>query len=60
MASDLAAPVKTGGKILTLAMVGAVAGRKMINYDKGGDAYYELISAFHKSVRGSSPDAAVF
>ena len=60
MASDLAAPVKTGGKILTLAMVGAVAGRKMINYDKGGDAYYELISAFHKSVRGSSPDAALY
>lgn len=60
MASDLASPVKTGGKILTLAMVGAVAGRKLINYDKGGDAYYELISAFHKSVRGSAPDAALY
>lgn len=60
MASDLAAPVKPKGKILTLAMVGAVAGRKLINYDKGGDAFYELISAFHKSVRGSAPDAALY
>ncbi|MBR1612591.1 MAG: replication-associated recombination protein A [Succinivibrio sp.] len=60
MASDLAAPVKTGGKILTLSMLGAVAGRNMLNYDKGGDAYYELISAFHKSVRGSAPDAALY
>ncbi len=60
MASDLAAPHKDGGRILTLAMVGAVAGRKLLNYDKGGDAYYELISAFHKSVRGSAPDAALY
>lgn len=60
MASDLAAPYKEGGKILTLAMVGAVAGRKLINYDKNGDAYYELISAFHKSVRGSAADAALY
>lgn len=60
MSSDLAAPYKEGGKILTLAMVGAVAGRKLINYDKNGDAYYELISAFHKSVRGSAADAALY
>ncbi|MGN1281707.1 MAG: replication-associated recombination protein A [Succinivibrio sp.] len=60
MASDLAAPVKSGGKVITLAMVGAVAGRKLMNYDKGGDAFYELISAFHKSVRGSAPDAALY
>ncbi|AIY65519.1 replication-associated recombination protein A [Pseudoalteromonas piratica] len=29
-------------------------------YDKGGDLYYDLISAFHKSVRGSSPDGALY
>ncbi len=29
-------------------------------YDKGGDIYYDQISAFHKSVRGSSPDAALY
>ena len=29
-------------------------------YDKGGDIFYDQISAFHKSVRGSSPDAALY
>ncbi|MBF0264872.1 MAG: replication-associated recombination protein A [Gammaproteobacteria bacterium] len=29
-------------------------------YDKGGDIYYDQISAFHKSVRGSSPDGALY
>ncbi|WP_404389450.1 replication-associated recombination protein A [Pseudoalteromonas phenolica] len=29
-------------------------------YDKGGDLFYDLISAFHKSVRGSDPDAALY
>ena len=29
-------------------------------YDKGGDIYYDQISALHKSVRGSSPDAALY
>lgn len=29
-------------------------------YDKGGDAFYDLISAFHKTVRGSDPDAALY
>ncbi|OHU87918.1 MULTISPECIES: replication-associated recombination protein A [Pseudoalteromonas] len=32
----------------------------LAKYDKGGDIYYDLISAFHKSVRGSSPDAALY
>ncbi|KAF2404872.1 P-loop containing nucleoside triphosphate hydrolase protein [Trichodelitschia bisporula] len=29
-------------------------------YDRAGDAHYDLISAFHKSIRGSSPDAALY
>nr|WP_247684774.1 replication-associated recombination protein A [Pseudoalteromonas luteoviolacea] len=32
----------------------------LAKYDKGGDIYYDLISAFHKSVRGSAPDAALY
>ncbi|AOT08351.1 replication-associated recombination protein A [Pseudoalteromonas luteoviolacea] len=32
----------------------------LAKYDKGGDIYYDLISAFHKSVRGSNPDAALY
>lgn len=60
MLSDLAAEDKNGERVISYAMVGAVAGRRLIAYDKGGDAYYDLISAFHKSVRGSAPDAALY
>lgn len=41
----------------------ALAGRLMrraAQYDKSGDAHYNLISALHKSVRGSDPDAALY
>ncbi|MEJ6952060.1 replication-associated recombination protein A [Natronospora cellulosivora (SeqCode)] len=34
--------------------------KKALNYDKDGDAHYDTISAFIKSMRGSDPDAAVF
>ncbi len=34
--------------------------RNMRIFDKGGDAFYDQISALHKSVRGSSPDAALY
>lgn len=37
-----------------------VAPQMVAQYDKGGDHYYDLISAFHKSVRGSAPDAALY
>jgi putative ATPase len=29
-------------------------------FDKGGDIFYQQLSAFHKSVRGSSPDGALY
>ena len=34
--------------------------QKVSSFDKGGDIYYEQLSAFHKSVRGSSPDGALY
>lgn len=34
--------------------------RRIVRYDKGGDAHYDVISAFIKSLRGSDPDAAVY
>ncbi len=54
--------VKTSNHIkqISVETVIKVAGDKMALYDKGGDAFYDLISAFHKSVRGSSPDAALY
>ena len=35
-------------------------GERMRRYDKGGDQFYDTISALHKSVRGSDPDAALY
>ena len=34
--------------------------RRAVSYDKSGDAHYNLISALHKSVRGSDPDGALY
>ncbi len=45
---------------ITLETVNLVAGEKQALYDKGGDHFYDLISAFHKSVRGSDADAALY
>jgi putative ATPase len=36
------------------------AGRTLRRYDKGGEQFYDTISALHKSVRGSDPDAALY
>lgn len=47
-------------KTINIETVIKVAGDKIAMYDKGGDAFYDLISAFHKSVRGSDPDAALY
>lgn len=44
----------------TQEMLTQVAGHQMAAYDKNGDQFYDLISAVHKSVRGSSPDAALY
>ncbi|MCC5992020.1 MAG: replication-associated recombination protein A [Rhodobacteraceae bacterium] len=45
---------------LDSATLGARLARRAAQYDKSGDAHYNLISALHKSVRGSDPDAALY
>ncbi|MGB1261294.1 MAG: replication-associated recombination protein A [Cognaticolwellia sp.] len=54
------AKVENNQQVLNKAQLIQVAGNKIALYDKGGDAFYDLISAFHKSVRGSDPDAALY
>ena len=54
------ADVENDQQILNKEQLIQVAGNKIALYDKGGDAFYDLISAFHKSVRGSDPDAALY
>ncbi len=50
---------KTDGKLGKVELAGRLM-RRAAQYDKGGDAHYNLISALHKSVRGSDPDAALY
>ncbi|MDP2143388.1 MAG: replication-associated recombination protein A [Gallionella sp.] len=47
------------GKVDT-QFLDATLAQKMRRFDKGGEAFYDQISALHKSVRGSNPDAAVY
>ncbi len=42
------------------ALIIAAAGTRYRRFDKGGDAFYDQISALHKAVRGSAPDAALY
>ena len=48
------------GPPLDAAQLAARLSRRAAQYDKTGDAHYNLISALHKSVRGSDPDAALY
>ena len=48
------------GHINVATLVGEIAQQGPRRFDKGGDVFYEQISALHKSVRGSDPDAALY
>ena len=48
------------GEVLDIAHLQAVVQRRAPIYDKSQDGHYNLISALHKSVRGSDPDAALY
>ncbi len=49
-----------GKRDIDLAFVEATITRSMRRFDKGGEAFYDQISALHKSVRGSDPDASLY
>ena len=46
-------------RVLPLETARAVCARTGMHYDRKGDAYYDMLSAYQKSMRGSDPDAAV-
>jgi putative ATPase len=54
------APEKNGTRVIELATLKEVLGKALPRYDKGGEAFYDIISALHKSIRGSDPDAALY
>jgi putative ATPase len=47
-------------RTITLAVVQEAAQRRSLLYDRAGEEHYNLISALHKSLRGSDPDAALY
>ncbi|WP_232476613.1 replication-associated recombination protein A [Vitreoscilla filiformis] len=49
-----------GASELDEALLERSLGEQLRRYDKGGDQFYDTISALHKSVRGSDPDAALY
>ncbi|EPW4774873.1 TPA: replication-associated recombination protein A [Vibrio parahaemolyticus] len=57
---DMAEENDQGEKEITLKLLAEVAGEKVSRFDNKGDIWYDLISAVHKSIRGSNPDAALY
>src|SRR2546425_9481945 len=49
-----------GARVITRELVEDVLQRKILRYDKAGEEHYNLISALHKSVRNSDPDATLY
>jgi putative ATPase len=51
---------EAGARVITPELLEDVLQRKLLRYDKAGEEHYNLISALHKSVRNSDPDAALY
>ncbi len=58
--SVAAAPMVDGRRHVDAARVEQTIQRRALLYDKGGEEHYNIISALHKSMRNSDPDAAVY
>ena len=58
--ADLAAPGDATARRLDADTMRAVIGSTYVRFDKGGENFYDQISALHKSVRGSDPDASLY
>lgn len=60
IAVDLSVADEDGTERLDAALLSDVLAGGLRRFDKGGEAFYDQISAMHKSVRGSNPDAALY
>ncbi len=59
--ATLATPPDTDGKrYISLATIEDAVQHRALRYDKAGDLHYDTISALHKSMRGSDPDASLY
>ncbi|MBU4372330.1 MAG: replication-associated recombination protein A [Proteobacteria bacterium] len=59
-AVSLADKAEESGRRVTRAFVEEAIQKKALQYDKSGEEHYNIISALHKSLRGSDPDAALY
>ncbi len=59
-AAALAAKKADGGRIITLPDIERAAQKRALRYDRDGEEHFNIISAVHKSMRGSDPDAALY
>jgi putative ATPase len=57
---EAAAALAGASRLMTLAVAKEALQHRFATYDKGGEEHYNLISALHKAVRGSDPDAALY
>ena len=57
---EIAADLVDDGGTIDTALVGDLLNDTRRRFDKGGEAFYDQISALHKSVRGSDPDASLY
>jgi putative ATPase len=57
---EICADLVSGNELDRALVLEVVSGSAVRRFDKGGEAFYDQISALHKSVRGSAPDAALY
>jgi putative ATPase len=60
LAARSAKPAASGARTITRELLEDVLQRKLLRYDKAGEEHFNLISALHKSVRNSDPDATLY
>jgi len=60
LAASLADGPQGGPRLITLAIAQEMASGSRRRFDKGGDQFYDQISALHKAVRGTDPDGALY
>ena len=60
LVEEVFAGVPEGAASLSTEQLGKIVAKRLPLYDKAADGHYNLISALHKSVRGSDPDAALY
>lgn len=60
LAVQASEPIKDGSRKVSESTIEHIASRKILLYDKGGEEHYNLISALHKCLRDSDPDASLY